>query len=102
MIPDWVWISAALFVGAAVGTYILPKVPGAKAWILNICVKGYAYLDSVKADVPEEAMPTWQAAYDELDAIIEALGDDKLTAGEIRHCGKHAIELILSVKKLVG
>ena len=27
---------------------------------------------------------------------------NKLTVGEIRHCGKHALELILAVKKLVG
>jgi|GEM_PF-5676059 len=94
-------IGTAVIIGAPLVTWGLGKVPQTRAWMRRMAVEGYAYLDKVKADVPAAGMEAWQAAYDGLDAVIQALADDEITASELRHMGKHAAELVLAVKKLI-
>lgn len=94
-------IAAALLVGAPLLTWGLGQVPQTRNWIRKYAVEGYNYLDKVKDDVPESGKEVWQAAYDGLDAVIDAFGDDEMTAKEMRHIAVHAFELVMVVKGLV-
>jgi len=101
MIPDWGWFLIGTGVAAGL-SYAIVKLPASRAWVRTKVVEAYNYLDSKKNEVPESLKPTWQAAYDECDAIIDALGDDRITLGELVHMTSHALELIGSIRKIVG
>lgn len=94
-------VAVALLIGAPLLTWGLGQIPKTRNWIRKYAVEGYNYLDKVKDQVPEAGLPCWQAAYNGLDAVIDAFGDDEMTAKELRHIAVHAFELVLAVKKLV-
>ncbi len=95
-------VTGAVLVCSYVGTQILVRVPGTRAWVQNTAIRGYNYLDSVKAEIPAELLPTWQAAYDGCDAIIDAFADDKLTGKELRRIACEGVRLINEVRKIVA
>jgi hypothetical protein len=94
-------VAAVILIAAPLITWGLGKVPQTRNWIRKYAVEGYNYLDKVKDQVPEAGMEAWQAAYDELDAVIDAFGDDEITAKELRHIAVHAFELVMAVKNMV-
>jgi hypothetical protein len=95
-------VAGAFIAGAPLITWGLGRIPQTRAWIRRYAIEGYNYLDKIKTEVPEAGMPAWQAAYDSLDAIIDAFGDDVITAKELRHISMHGFDLVVEVRKLVA
>ncbi len=83
-----------------VGSQVLVRFPGTRAWIRTKAIEGYNYLDKIKEDVPPELLPSWQAAYDGLDAVVDAFADDELSAGELRRIGYEGVRLVNEVRKI--
>lgn len=94
--------AAAVLLLSYVGSQLLVRYPGTRAWVQNVAVKGYNYLDSVKDDVPQEGRGIWDAAYGGCDAIIDAFADDRLTAKELKRIGYEGLRLVNEVRKFVG
>lgn len=94
--------TAAVLLLSYIGSQLLVRYPGTRAWVQNVAVKGYNYLDSVKDDVPPEAKAIWDAAYRGCDAIVDAFADDKLTAKELKRIGYEGLRLVNEVRKLIG
>jgi hypothetical protein len=99
-VPSWAWFLIGTGIAAGL-SYAIVKLPASRAWVKTEVVKAYNFLDQHK-EVPEELKPTWQAAYDECDAIIDALGDEKITLPELLHMTKHMLEIVGSIRKLCG
>jgi hypothetical protein len=95
-------ILTALAVGSLVGTWLMVRYPGTRAWIRDQAFQGYNYLDNIKGEVPPELMPVWQCAYDELDAVVDAFGDDNLTMKEVREMAYHAVMLVKELRAAFG
>lgn len=94
--------AAVVLVLSYAGSQILVRYPGTRAWVQNIAVKGYNYLDKIKEDIPPEAKGIWDAAYRGCDVIVDAFADDELTAKEIKRIGYEGLRLVNEVRKLVG
>jgi hypothetical protein len=52
-----------------------------------------------EGNVPAPRLGAWQAAYAELDAIVQAFQDDEVTPGELRNMATHSFDLVMTVKK---
>ena len=85
---------------AYIGTQLMIRYPGTRTWIRQRAIEGYNYLDKVKEDVPAECTSIWQAAYDGLDAIVDAFADDELTGKEIRRIAYEGLRLVNEVRRI--
>ena len=93
--------AAAVAVISYVGTQLMMRFPGARAWLETKLIDAYAYLDKHKDEVPDEAKGIWTAAYEFCDSTLQAMADGTLTWAESRKAGLQIISLMNEVRKII-
>ena len=84
-----------------VGTKVMLKYPGTRAWLQGKAIEAYNYLDKHKGEVPADYLPLWQKAYKAADDAVNAFQDDELTWGEVKTLGYDLIAGVNEVRKIV-
>lgn len=95
-------VLGGIALGSYVGTQLMLRFPGSKAWMEKKLIEAYAYLDAHQDEVPQEAMGVWKAAYDLCDWTLQAIADGQLTWKETRVMGLKIIVAVNEVRKVVN
>lgn len=85
-----------------VSAYVLPRIPITRAWLMEQAIKGYAFLDENKGEVPEEYMGLFDDAYQSLDDVITSLEDGKISFKESMMLLKDALALVEELKNILA
>lgn len=94
-------VLGGIALGSYVGTQLMLRFPGSKAWMEKKLIEAYAYLDAHQDEIPEEGQGVWKAAYAFCDSTLQAIADGHLTWAESRKAGLQIIVLVNEVRKIV-